>query len=118
MPHRTNVHNQTPTEWTVTGTSASPGAQTLTKAAETNRRHFVCGLHISASAEVVGMIFTITDNAVAVFIGYAVDEGTNIDFGNHPLEISEGSALTATVATGGGAIVTKATMWGYTLGAK
>ena len=117
MPHRTNVHNQTSAEWVVTGTSGAPAAQTLTKAAETGRRHYICGVHITALSDVAGIICSLKDGGVAKLTWFAVEDGVFVDFGAHPLEMLVNSAVTLEVATGGGAVITRANFWGYTLGA-
>lgn len=122
------------TGWTEAATGSSSTTVTATKAAESDKCHYICGISASSQSG-TGAAETVTvkliedlagDNTTllqwtfiqgSTYSGYQVasDGGVNVTF-PHPIKI--GAGLSATLTTdpySSGAWETNANLWGFTL---
>lgn len=107
--------------WAISQDSAANAAQTLTKAAEAGRRHYVTGFEVvtSGGTAAADIVIDIQDGAARLWrtvIGAGAPRGERIGaIFFVPLRCSENSAARLVVGAGGTGVVTTANLCGYTL---
>lgn len=122
-----DLHGRTmtrlPGEWSATQDSAANASQTLTKALEASKRHYVTGFDVGISGAAAGADITITlkDGTTAKWktvIGNAAAVGTRVLWGfTGGLEMTAATAVNLEVTAGGASVVTHANLSGFTANA-
>ena len=104
------VHMKRPADWIEFGTSGAAAAQTVSHAAVTDSQHFLCGLSVSFSATGSALASIEMDDVVIWSLQIYDKEVVTFD---HPIAIDRGVKVDLEIASGGGALVSKGSIWGY-----
>lgn len=106
--------------WAITQDSAANAAQTLTKAAVADQRHYITALEAAISGAAAGadIAIVLKDGSTAKWksvIGNAAASGSRVQLSfPQPVEVSVNTAANLEVDAGGASVVTSASMSGYT----
>lgn len=109
------------TPFTVTGDSGANAAQTITKAAEVGKSHYITAIEVvlTGAAAASAISVKLNDDVTTVWksgIGLGSARGARTGFAlSFPIKITAGKKADLIVDAGGAATVTFANMSGYTL---
>lgn len=111
--------NRSASSWVVTGTSSANTAQTITKAAETDRTHYLLGYEVACRGATPGASVTIQVYAGDVLIWSDAVNLNTPPWAKHTFEVGlkgiPSKALSVVVAAGGTSVITEANMEGATI---
>jgi len=99
-------------EWSIT-TTATNAAATVTRAAESGKRHYITGISGSFGAAQIALM-TLSDGGTTVG-NYHVHNQRDVEFGGAPVQMGVNAAAALSLGAGAASVVGAATLRGFTI---
>jgi len=115
MDKLADLEGQNAAAWIEPGTSGANAEITVTKAAESGKRHYVVGVVATYGAAGASGILDLKEGGTTKISGYAKDTVPLVIMLSRPYKAAVNTAVSATLAAGGANAIGKVNLIGFTI---